>query len=418
MNIKASDYLICLTVVIYITSLADQVHSRQPNNGANSQQDANQMTSFLEKPWAGPSSEQASSLFDRMRVESGQQRSKPNVRAFDDLARPASRKEERPAGTLSSNKLESKREEKIVLAETKRSVTASAINETSAEDSDDEEEVDDDDATADGEEEEDEEELEEEDDEEEGKNDEVTEIASKLNKVESSNSSAAKVVTDLFGNKIKLENNRTFLMPQRSQARFLGLGLLTMKAIILGPLIGLTIKAALIRGLFWAVGAYLLHLFFPSLLSALGLGTGLVGFAARQLQPDYGQLLFPHLANIPTNLRSALPTSINRLVTQYARVFQPVVESIRSIPEGHCRFRAVCETASYLIRNTQFMSRSLQRISATVYLNFGTEYSKAWLDGIVQSDCAVKYAQCPTSPFSMVASRMAEAVRPRPAAAY
>lgn len=228
-------------------------------------------------------------------------------------------------------------------------------------------------------------------------------------------SNNSEVVSDLFGNKIRLENNRTFIVPlqQRNQARFLGLGLLTIKALVLGPLIGLTIKAALIRGLMWAIGAYLLHLFFPALLSALGLGTGLVGFA-RSLQPNYAQMILPHLANIPSNLQNSLPTSVNHFVKQYSRVLQPVVESIRSIPEGHCRFRAVCETANYIIRNTQFMSRSLQRISATIYLNFGTEYSKAWLDGIVQSDCSLRYSQCPQSPFSMVASELAEAFRPRP----
>lgn len=214
-----------------------------------------------------------------------------------------------------------------------------------------------------------------------------------------------KVLTDVFGNKIKVENNRTVLVGQ-NKAR--DLGLLTIKAIILGPLIGLTLKAALIRGLFWAVTAYATHLFFPSLLSSLGLGTGLVGFA-RQLQPDYGQMLMPHLINI----QHSLPHSFGRLAGQYRQILMPVIESIRSIPEGHCRFRAVCESATYLIRNAQSMSTSLQRISATVYLNFGTDYSKAWLDGIVQSDCAAKYSQCAISPFSMVATRLAQAIGAR-----
>lgn len=212
-----------------------------------------------------------------------------------------------------------------------------------------------------------------------------------------------KFVSDIFGNKMKLDNNRTILVAQ-NKAR--DLGLLTLKAILLGPLIGLTIKAAIIRGLLWAVGAYLLHLFFPGLLAALGLGTGLVGFA-RQLQPDYTQMLIPHLAD----LQNSLPAPIKGHISQYKQVFQPVVEAIKSIPEGHCRFRAVCETGNYVVRNTRFMSSSLQRLSATVYLNFGTEYSKAWLDGVVQSDCASKYAQCTSSPFSMIANRVGEALR-------
>jgi len=183
------------------------------------------------------------------------------------------------------------------------------------------------------------------------------------------------------------------------------LGLLAFKAMLLGPLIGLTIKAAIIRGLIWALLAYGLHLFFPSLLSSLGLGSGLVGFA-RQLRPDYSQLLAGYLSN----LNIGLPNSIQQMARQYRQLLSPVIESIRSIPEGHCRFRAVCETASHLVRQTRSLSTTLQRISATVYMNFGTDYTKAWLDGIVQSDCAAKYPQCQGSPFSMVAARLAQSL--------
>lgn len=219
-----------------------------------------------------------------------------------------------------------------------------------------------------------------------------------------------KIVTDMFGNRIKLEKDRTILLPQ-SKARDFGLGLLlTLKLLFLGPLIGLTIKGALIRGLLWAIGAYLLHLFFPALLSALGLGTGLVGFARQSQAPNFLAMLLPQLAHFPNTLSSALPMSLSRSMNQYMQMVQPLVEAIRSIPEGHCRFRAVCETANYLITHNQHLSSTLQRVSATVYLNFGTEYSKAWLDGIVQSDCAVKYAQCPSSPFEMLTSKLNESM--------
>lgn len=183
------------------------------------------------------------------------------------------------------------------------------------------------------------------------------------------------------------------------------LGMIAIKALLLGPLIGLTIKAALVRGLVWALVAYGLHLFFPALLSSLGLGSGLVGFA-RQLRPDYSQVL----ANYLGNLQLPMPNSLSQVTKQYRQVLGPLVESIRSIPEGHCRYRAVCETASHLVRQARSVSTTLQRISATVYMNFGTDYSKAWLDGIVQSDCAAKYAQCQASPFSMVAARLAQSL--------
>lgn len=187
------------------------------------------------------------------------------------------------------------------------------------------------------------------------------------------------------------------LIRHKSQSRVLGL--LAVKALLLGPLIGLTIKAALIRGIIWAVLAYGLHLFFPALLNSLGLGTGLVGFA-RQLRPDYGQIAAAYFLNL-----------IQTLPGQYNHMIAPIVESIRAIPEGHCRYRAVCETATHLIRNVRSMSSTLQRVSATVYMNFGTDYSKAWLDGIVQNDCALKYHQCATSPFSMVAARLAQTIK-------
>lgn len=260
------------------------------------------------------------------------------------------------------------------------------------------------DVEEDGEEEEDDED---DDDDEEGDEDEDED--EQPTKPKGSRSASTKMVSDIFGNKLKLENNRTILVSQNKRR---DLGLLAFKAILLGPLIGLTLKAALLRGLLWALATYGIHLFAPGVLSALGLGTGLVGFA-RQMQPDYLQMLMPQLANLPANLQSVLPTPVRRLIGQYRQMFQPMVEAIRSIPEGQCRFRAVCETASRLVRQSgPSMSGTLQRLSATVYLNFGTEYSKAWLDGIVQSDCALKYAQCQSSPFSMLASRLSEAIRP------
>lgn len=267
------------------------------------------------------------------------------------------------------------------------------------EETDDEEDDDDEDADSD------EEEDEEDEDEKEHSGKTAAPANTNTQLIKQTGSEVPRMLTDLFGNKIRLDHNRTILVSQKRD-----LGLLAIKAILLGPLIGLTIKAALIRGLLWAVGAYFLHLFFPSLLSTLGLGTGLVGFARQLQQPNYAQMMLPLLAELPS---SVIPNSMNRIVNQYPRVFAPIVDSISAVPAGHCRYRAVCETASYLVRQAHSMSTSLQRISATVYLNFGTEYSKAWLDGIVQSNCAQKYPQCEASPFSMMAARLSEAISQR-----
>lgn len=266
-------------------------------------------------------------------------------------------------------------------------------------------EIDDEDNEDDGEDEDDEDEGE---DDEEGEDEEVevdSAAAATLEKGITRATRDDKIVTDMLGTKIRVGNDRTTVVG-KNKARTLEL--LALKAIILGPLIGLTIKAALIRGIIYALGAYALHLFAPALLGSLGLGTGLVGFA-RQLQPNYQQMLAPQLHR----LQATLPHSFTRLASQYQQVLAPIIESIRSIPEGHCRYRAVCETSYQLIRNARSMSNTLQRISATVYSNFGSDYSKAWLDGIVQSDCAAKYPQCNSSPFSMVAARLAQALGAR-----
>lgn len=212
-------------------------------------------------------------------------------------------------------------------------------------------------------------------------------------------------VEDLFGNLVKVEKNRVAVVG--SSAR--DLGMFALKAMLLGPLIGVTLKGALIRGLIWAMITYGLHLVWPALLLKLGLGSGLVGFA-RQLQPEYAQLLMPHLVNLPATIQQLLPKSVTQMTNQYIRAFSPLLDSISTIPDEACRHRAVCEAADHLIRNSPYMSNSLQRVSATVYVNFGSEYSKAWLDGIVQSDCGAKYAQCVTSPFSNMASKLAESL--------
>lgn len=262
-------------------------------------------------------------------------------------------------------------------------------------------------------EENDDEDDEDDDDEDDGDADDEYEIEGEndldkvsVNPEKRQNDSDTRIVTGIFGNRLKLEGNRTLIVGQSKKR---DLGLLTLKALLLGPLIGITIKHALIRGLIWSVGAYLIHLIFPSLLTSLGLGTGLVGFA-RQIQPDYAQMMAPHLAN----LQNQIPTSFKQMISQYRQVLEPVVESVRSIPEGQCRYRAVCELAGHVSRQARGMSTTLQRISATVYLNFGTEYSKAWLDGIVLgTDCGAKYLQCPNSPLSMVAGRLSETLRQR-----
>lgn len=214
-------------------------------------------------------------------------------------------------------------------------------------------------------------------------------------------------IEDYFGDIVKLNADRTSIV-SKPTAR---VGLLTLKALILGPLIGITIKGAIIRGLVWAIGAYFVHLFFPALLSSLGLGSGLVGFA-RQLQPDYINILLPQLINMPETVGRTLPQPVQRMYWQYARALMPVIEYIRQIPEGACRYRAVCELSSLVSQNARRFGTTLKRLSATIYVNFGTDYSKAWLDGIVKSNCAAKYAQCVESPLATITTRLHGVLHP------
>lgn len=94
------------------------------------------------------------------------------------------------------------------------------------------------------------------------------------------------------------------------------LGMLALKALILGPLIGLTLGKALLRGLIWALVAYALHLFFPGLLSLLGLGTGLVGFA-RQMRPDYAQMVVHTLINLHDEFHRLPPSQDAQVVSSF-----------------------------------------------------------------------------------------------------
>lgn len=208
-------------------------------------------------------------------------------------------------------------------------------------------------------------------------------------------------IEDYFGDLVTLDHNRT-IVGHKSQARF---GPLTITALILGPIVGITLKHALIRGLIWAVGAWLLHLFFPSLLSSLGLGTGLVGMR-QATRPEYLAMILPQLLNIPQTLSSRLPGPMRRIYAQYMQAMLPVVDYIRSIPEGPCRHRAVCELGSLIAQQSKLYNSTLRKISATIYINFGTDYSKAWLDGIVNSNCAAKYAMCSESPLAAVTTHL------------
>lgn len=94
-----------------------------------------------------------------------------------------------------------------------------------------------------------------------------------------------------------------------TRPRDLGL-MFALKALILGPLIGLTLGKALLRGLIWALLAYAVHLFVPGILSVVGLGSGLVGFA-RQMRPDYAQMIVHTLINLHDEFHRLPPVPIN-----------------------------------------------------------------------------------------------------------
>jgi len=75
------------------------------------------------------------------------------------------------------------------------------------------------------------------------------------------------------------------------------------------------------------------------------------------------------------------------------------------IPEPECRYRAVCETATYIATKIPAINEWAKKVSGAFFLNLANPYSKAWINGMMQIDCATTYELCYESPFKTLTDR-------------
>jgi len=75
------------------------------------------------------------------------------------------------------------------------------------------------------------------------------------------------------------------------------------------------------------------------------------------------------------------------------------------IPEPECRYRCVCETATYIATKIPAVNEWAKKVSGAFFLNLANPYAKAWINGMMQIDCPTTYALCEESPFKTFMNR-------------
>jgi len=169
------------------------------------------------------------------------------------------------------------------------------------------------------------------------------------------------------------------------QARGFGFGLLS---IILSPLAflaalslpGLIKVGLLLSGLVWFV-----FNFFPSIGSLFGFGLPL----ARQ-----ANLVYENLHNYGSTLASYGGNLSNQTLAQL------------NLTTPDCRQRAICDTSYYLANTLPSVNSYLTSVSNIFLLNMQSQYSQAWLNGMMKRDCGSLYSGCPKSPFKSISERL------------
>jgi len=76
-----------------------------------------------------------------------------------------------------------------------------------------------------------------------------------------------------------------------------------------------------------------------------------------------------------------------------------------NIPEAECRYRAVCEAATYVAVKVPVINEWAKKVSGAFFLNLANPYSKAWINGMMQIDCALTYARCSDSPYRTILNK-------------
>jgi len=129
-------------------------------------------------------------------------------------------------------------------------------------------------------------------------------------------------------------------------------------------------------GAAYSVAVYLLAMFFPSMFGLKGAAVARsFGVPALDVDFDYDYI------------QRSVTTAADRMATYM------------KIPEPECRYRAVCEAATYVAVKLPWVNEWAKKVSGAFFLNLANPYSKAWINGMMQIDCGVTYAQCKHSPY-------------------
>lgn len=143
----------------------------------------------------------------------------------------------------------------------------------------------------------------------------------------------------------------------------------------------LSIKTAFTIGILYSVGIWLLVTRFPQLLDPFGLRTGLI------------------------NVRSVPSTFDFEAMSEIVRMLPEKLMAYLDIPEEECRYRAVCESATYIATKIPLINDWVKKISGALFLNIANPYSRAWINGMMQTDCTITYAVCKESPFRSILNK-------------
>jgi len=131
-------------------------------------------------------------------------------------------------------------------------------------------------------------------------------------------------------------------------------------------------------GALYSAAIYLMALFFPSVFGVKGRSMG-SPFEALDFDYDYIQ------------------KSVSTLTERTANYLQ--------IPEPECRYRAVCEAATYVATKVPMLNEWAKKVSGAFFLNLANPYSKAWINGMMQIECAQTYTRCSDSPYRTILNK-------------
>lgn len=137
-------------------------------------------------------------------------------------------------------------------------------------------------------------------------------------------------------------------------------------------------------GVIYSAALYMLAYFFP----------GTFGVAARKAG----------LMSARMSMSSPFDFNYDYIQNTLSDATQRLSDFIQ-IPEPECRYRAVCETATYIATKMPTVNEFAKKVSGAFFLNLANPYSKAWINGMMQIDCATTYDKCYESPFKTIVDK-------------